>query len=153
MAKGFQKGHKIRLGMKHSEETKLKMKGRFCWNKGKTKNDFPQLSNSGVRLGNVPWNKGKIGFNKGKKHWNWRGGLSKEGYSQDWTETLRRSIRERDRYVCKICGLIQGDLAHDVHHIDYNKKNCNPDNLITLCHSCHQHTNKNREYWVKYFLS
>jgi len=29
------------------------------WNKGKTKKDFPQLGNSGVKKGNVPWNKGK----------------------------------------------------------------------------------------------
>jgi len=37
-------------------------------------------------------------------------------------------------------------------HIDYNKKNCNPDNLITLCHSCHSKTNHNRNYWVKKFV-
>lgn len=30
-----------------------------AWNKGKTKADFPQLSRSGVKKGNQPWNKGK----------------------------------------------------------------------------------------------
>lgn len=34
---------------------------------------------------------------------------------------------------------------------DYNKKNCNPNNLITLCHKCHQKTNFNRKKWTKYF--
>jgi very-short-patch-repair endonuclease len=32
---------------------------RVAWNKGKTKLDFPQLSNTGVKKGNIPWNKGK----------------------------------------------------------------------------------------------
>jgi len=50
----------------------------------------------------------------------------------------------------KICGKLQGDIAHPVHHIDYNKKNCNLDNLITLCINCHAKTNYNREYWKEY---
>lgn len=29
------------------------------WIKGKTKKDYPQLSNTGVKKGNIPWNKGK----------------------------------------------------------------------------------------------
>ena len=33
-------------------------KKRVTWNKGKTKEDYPQLSNSGVKKGNIPWNKG-----------------------------------------------------------------------------------------------
>lgn len=36
-----------------------KVKDRIPWNKGKTKNDFPQMSNSGVKKGNKPWNLGK----------------------------------------------------------------------------------------------
>jgi 5-methylcytosine-specific restriction endonuclease McrA len=88
---------------------------------------------------------------KGSKHPNWQGGKSFESYSVDWQETLRRSIRERDKYICKICGLSQGDIAHDVHHIDYNKNNCDPNNLITLCHSCHSKTNYKRDYWKQYF--
>ena len=83
--------------------------------------------------------KAKIGEN----HNNWQGGKSFESYTIDWTVTLRKSIRERDKYICQLCNKIQGDKTHDVHHIDYNKKNNNPDNLITLCRSCHI-TNHNR---------
>ena len=36
-------------------------------------------------------------------------------------------------------------------HIDYDKLNCNPDNLISLCNSCHSKTNYNRNYWINYF--
>jgi len=88
---------------------------------------------------------------RGEKGSNWQGGISKQSYPVDWTNTLRRSIRERDHYTCQLCGELQGDRAHAVHHIDYNKKNCNPINLITLCIRCHLKTNYNRELWKKYF--
>jgi hypothetical protein len=78
-------------------------------------------------------------------------GLLNKEYSVDWTATLRRSIRERDNYTCKMCNKQQGDRCHAVHHIDYNKYNCNPTNLITLCDCCHAKTNLKREMWIKYF--
>lgn len=85
---------------------------------------------------------------KGEKNCNWKGGISFEPYSIDWTETLKRSIRERDNYICQICS----QYGNYVHHINYDKKNCNPNNLITLCCSCHNRTNnRNRNYWINYF--
>ncbi|MFA5072078.1 MAG: hypothetical protein WC511_07060, partial [Candidatus Pacearchaeota archaeon] len=83
-----------------------------------------------------------------EKNPNWLNGKSFEEYTVDWTETLRRSIRERDRYICFVC---KKEPATYVHHIDYDKKNCNPNNLITLCNSCHTKTNHHREMWIKYF--
>ena len=83
----------------------------------------------------------------GEKNGRWLGGKSFEPYTVDWTETLRRAIRERDHYICQNCSQY-GDI---VHHIDYNKKNCNPNNLITLCRKCHSKTNGNRKYWIKHF--
>ncbi len=76
-------------------------------------------------------------------------GKSKEPYSNDWTETLKKSIRERDHYQCQLCG----KFGKHVHHINYNKKNCDPINLITLCHCCHMKTNRNREHWEGYFVN
>lgn len=87
----------------------------------------------------------------GDKNPAWLGGISFEPYSLDWTQTLKRSIRERDKYTCQICGSFQTDKEFCVHHIDYNKKNCNPTNLITLCRSCHGKTSANRKYWISYF--
>lgn len=87
----------------------------------------------------------------GEQHPNWQGGLSFELYPQDWTRTLRRSIRERDHYTCRLCAETQGDVAFAVHHVDYDKKNCDPTNLITLCGSCHSKTNTNREHWTPFF--
>ena len=105
-----------------------------------------------VRLGMklTEEHKKKIGRKK-EKHHNWKGGKSFEPYSLDWTETLRRSIRKRDNYICQLCDKQQGDIAHDIHHIDYNKQNCNPNNLITLCHSCNARVNYKREYWTNFF--
>lgn len=88
---------------------------------------------------------------RGKRNGSWRGGKSFEPYSVDWTETLRQSIRERDHYTCQLCGKQQGNRAFAIHHIDYNKKNNNPDNLITLCCICHAKTGFNRKYWKDFF--
>lgn len=77
----------------------------------------------------------------------WRGGISFEPYSVEWTDTLKKSIRERDHYICQLC---LGD-GYPVHHIDYDKKNCNQNNLITLCNKCNARVNFNRERWTKYF--
>jgi len=79
----------------------------------------------------------------GKDHPNWRGGISKEPYGNDWTNDLRSKVRKRDNYECQFCGMTQS--AHKsiyneklhVHHIDKNKKNISLNNLITLCHTCH----------------
>ncbi len=89
--------------------------------------------------------------NKGENNPNWQGGKSFELYGVNWTKVLRDLVRKRDNYTCRLCGKLQESIAHDVHHIDYDKKNCNPINLITLCHTCHVKTNKNRERWIKYF--
>ena len=84
---------------------------------------------------------------KGSKNWNWKGGKSFELYGIEWTDLLKHSIRTRDCFTCKIC---KGN-GWVVHHIDYNKKNCSPENLITLCQCCHSRTNHNRDYWIDYF--
>jgi hypothetical protein len=94
---------------------------------------------------------------KGSKSSLWRGGVSKEDYPYGWTETLKRSIRERDGYICKVCGKTQIQETEElerklsVHHIDYDKQNCDPKNLVTVCHLCHMDTNSNREQWIEYF--
>jgi 5-methylcytosine-specific restriction endonuclease McrA len=87
----------------------------------------------------------------GKLSPNWLGGKSLENYTTNWTETLKTSIRQRDGYACQFCGKHQENKSFSIHHIDYDKKNCNPNNLITLCKSCHTKTNFNRSKWLLYF--
>jgi hypothetical protein len=134
------------------------------WNKGKklTQKHKDKIKKNNARywLGthhNVGYKhteewKQKMSINfSGEKSPSWQGGKSFEIYPIDWTKTLRISIRERDRYTCQICSDKQGDTVFHIHHIDYDKRNCNPNNLITLCKSCHMKTNFGREYWIEYF--
>jgi len=81
----------------------------------------------------------------------WRGGIAYFPYSPAWTRRLKRSIRERDNYTCQVCGALQEEVVFPVHHIDYNKENCDRENLITLCRSCHSKTNSNRGFWIEHF--
>ena len=83
----------------------------------------------------------------GKNHPQWRGGVSFEDYSSSWNEKLKKDIRERDNHICQICF----NIGNYVHHIDYNKKNCKPKNLVTLCFKCHMKTNFGRERWEMFF--
>jgi len=85
----------------------------------------------------------------GEKSRFWKGGISFLPYSSDWTRALKKAIRKRDNYTCQICGKWEEKCS--VHHIDYNKKNCNPENLIALCRSCHTKTNMDREKWKSFF--
>lgn len=55
-------------------------------------------------------------------------------YPVQWNDTLKASIKNRDGNRCVRC---EADSDLHVHHIDYNKSNCHPRNLITLCNSCH----------------
>lgn len=143
-------------GKNLSEETKNKLslshKGRTSNRKGAKLSEETRKRISLSKKGTKPWNTGKKRPEMtGENSPNWNGGSSFFPYSLDWTCTLRVSVRERDKYTCQICSEKQGDIAFHVHHIDYDKKNCNPNNLITLCHSCHSKTNSNREYWMRRF--
>ena len=156
----------------------LSSKGRPAWNRGLKTPLVTRIKQSKAKEGytpatawkknHLPWNKGltkeidkrldfirPTSFKKGEqaleKHNQWKGGVSILPYSTDWTETLRISIRERDKYTCQVCGKKQGDITFLIHHIDYNKLNSNPNNLVTLCRNCHSKTNHNREYWNNYF--
>ena len=87
----------------------------------------------------------------------WRGGLSYEPYCPIWKDKeYKENIKERDNYRClnPLCG--DKDKRLHIHHIDYDKKNCSPSNLITLCGSCNSKANFNREwhtFWYQAILT
>lgn len=77
----------------------------------------------------------------------WQGGISFEEYGLEFNHELKTKIRLRDKFVCFVCK----SNGHIVHHIDYEKKNNDETNLITLCSSCHGKTNFNRDNWIRFF--
>jgi len=156
-----------------SDETKLKI-GKA--NKGrkqdpimvKIRNESIRKSNTGKifdkerreayklywesRKGKKPWNYGKEFLQiKGSNHWNWQGGLSFEAYPVEFNNKLKNTIRRRDGYTCQICNTIPKNEHLAVHHIDYNKKNNLPNNLVSLCRKCHTATNFKRDEWQLFF--
>ena len=79
-------------------------------------------------------------------------GLSHLPYSKKWSNQLKKRIRKRDNNRCVLCHKKGDGRKLSVHHIDYDKENCHPSNLITLCSSCHISTNHNdRHEWIKKF--
>ncbi len=105
------------------------------------------------KKGQKPWNKNLKGLNAGDKNPAWLDGRSFEPYSPEFNNQLKEKIRERDNYECQECHKKQEELNEklSVHHIDYNKKNNNPLNLISLCRKCHTKTSFNRKHWKRYF--
>ena len=77
----------------------------------------------------------------------------KSEYSSEFNNKLKEFVRKRDGYRCQCCGVHQKECgkALDIHHIDYNKNNNDPINLIALCSSCHIKTNGNRKYFQNHF--
>ncbi len=145
-----------------------------AWNKGN--NTQLNTGRTHFKKGQDPWNKGKTGIYskeslekmsntvkgkniKGDRHPQWQGGISFEPYGIEFNEKLRAQIRGRDNYRCQECFRHQDELYYKngnkysllVHHIDYDKKNNDESNLISLCNSCHSQTNFSREDWTNYF--
>ena len=82
---------------------------------------------------------------------NWQGGISRLPYCSIWTPWLKEEIKERDNHQCQNpnCSCEFEKLC--VHHIDYDKKNCSTNNLITLCNSCNSKANTNRDHWKEFY--
>jgi len=80
-----------------------------------------------------------------KNNPNWKNGKSFEKYPVDWNLDLKNIIRKRDKNRCQLCNKKQVNLC--VHHIDYNKLNCDLNNLISLCRVCHGRTTAHRKNW------
>ena len=85
-------------------------------------------------------------------------GQGYEPYSSEFNNQLKEKIRKRDNYQCQNCSMTEEEhlIVYgrdiEIHHIDYDKENCNDNNLITLCKQCNLRANTNRDYWYAYFI-
>ena len=151
----YGKSHSIESKNKMSEyhkgripsiETREKMRNAHLEEKnymyGKTHSDNVKQSISKL-------NKGRL---CGNKNPNWKGGIAAEPYCDVWLDNeYKKFIKGRDGNKCLNPYCCDGKYIH-IHHIDYNKKNCGPKNLITLCKSCNAKANFDRD-WHKSWYS
>lgn len=153
--------------------------GKVPWNKGKKgiySDEYREKISKG-KMGKPSWNKGRcgtpgsfksghkhsmetlekisksrIGLNTGENNPSWRGGISFEPYCSKFNNQLKKKIRQRDNGTCQLCGIKENGRKLDVHHIHYDKPNCEPD-LIALCQKCNCKVNHNRDYYESLFMN
>ena len=154
-------------------------KGKNNWSYGKTGKDSPNYGKKNenqskrmMRENNPCYGRtGKAHPNYGQKspehsimmmgenNSNWKGGKSHEPYCKEWNfDEFKEIIRSRDDYVCQNPDCHKNCNPNHklcVHHIDGNKKNCEPWNLISLCKSCNIRAEGNKDFlriwWQKLY--
>ncbi len=140
-------------GRKQTEEAKQKIKEG---NRGKIVSEESKQKNSNSHKGKKA-SKETIqkmsDKRKMNKNPNWNGGSSFEPYSPEFNKELKQLILERNNYKCQNPNCDGNHKKLHVHHIDYDKTNNDPKNLITLGVSCHAKTNgkNNRTYWTEFY--
>lgn len=136
------------LGYKHSEETKLKMRGRKMSDESKKKLSLVKKGKPSSQKG-IKYSEERIARHsearKGESNPNWRGGVSSENHSIRNSKEYRLwriAVFERDDYTCIGCLRRGGQLNAD--HIKpfslYPELRFAIDNGRTLCVPCHKTT-------------
>jgi 5-methylcytosine-specific restriction endonuclease McrA/DNA-binding XRE family transcriptional regulator len=120
-------------------------------------------------VGKIPWNKGLHYRSRPKSatereatrqrmrgagNHRWRGGISSQAIAiRRCVNALRPSIYARDSYCCRLCGKRGGKLS--IHHVlpvwARPELVCDPDNMVTLCRSCHLKVNQHEEDYIEVF--
>jgi DEAD/DEAH box helicase domain-containing protein len=74
-------------------------------------------------------------------------------YGPEWTK-VRLAVRKRNQFKCQVCGVVESNREHDVHHkVPFrafiqngvvNREQANRlENLTTLCNGCHKKVEQN----------
>jgi len=119
---------------------------RSCARKGRLNPAFgKKFPNNSKRMKN-----NKLGYIHGRGYY---------PYTKEFTSKLKEEIRNRDNHQCQNCGMTEEEhiivygRVIEIHHKDYNRKNCNENNLITLCKQCNMRANFNRSHWENFYKS
>ena len=130
-----------------------KIKEKLSTVRRKYYEEHPEIKEKLSIIGKKIWEDPEVRERRsGENSYNWKGGISNEPYCDVWTdEEYKQDIKERDNYKCQNPGCWGNSKILCLHHINYDKKNCEPDNLITLCNSCNSRANANRVDWEPYY--
>lgn len=143
-----QKGNHTKRGSITSEETKRKIseanKGKESYWKGKNLPEEIRKKISATRI--------EREVAVGENNPAWAGGTSFFPYCQKFNKKLKEKIRNRDNRTCQLCGMKENGRKLDVHHINHDKQNCEPQ-LIALCRNCHAIVNRDRVYYEELFMN
>ena len=83
----------------------------------------------------------------GSNNPNWKGGPTLDPYCEVWIDNeFKEMIKTRDDCRCMNPCCSDRGTALVVHHINYNKLDCDKKNLISLCNSCNSAANFNRNW-------
>ena len=66
-----------------------------------------------------------------------------------FTTDVKKAVHKRDNLQCQVC--LKRNVLLVTHHIDYDKQDSHPMNLITLCMDCHKRTLKHKSDWLRLF--
>lgn len=160
----------MKTGIKQSPETIAKRMahpnlGKTLFKKGHSVSEQARIKIIEANKNRIPWNKGLKGFRAGEKHnwmptgdkhWNWKGGVSREKHvlSEPKYKSWRLSVFTRDKFKCRIGNEdCVGQL--EVHHIlrwkDYHELRYQVNNGITLCHAHHPRKKSEEKRLSPYF--
>lgn len=81
---------------------------------------------------------------------NWQGGIARLPYPWNFRD-ISISIIERDGKSCQNPRCAGTDERLTSHHINYQKQDCRPANLITLCSACNSKANFGRQHWQAFY--